>query len=106
REHASFEALAAASGARLACSAAVGGALPALECVERLAARGPIRALAGVLNATSNLVLELAGEGASLAEALREARRRGLAEADAARDLDGRDAAAKLALLARAAFGV
>jgi homoserine dehydrogenase len=101
-----LEALASAGGARLGCSAAVGGALPALEAVERIASRGRIRTLAGVLNATSNLVLDLAERGASLDEALAEARRRGLAEADAARDLDGRDAAAKLALLARAAFGV
>jgi homoserine dehydrogenase len=105
-EHGPLAALAASSGARLCFSAAVGGALPALEVVRRMAALRPLRSVEGVLNATSNFVLTLGEQGASLDSALAEARRAGLAERDVARDLDGRDAACKLALLAREAFGV
>jgi homoserine dehydrogenase len=101
----SIEAFAASSGARLRFSAAVGGALPALEAVKRAAARGPLRSIEGVLNATSNFVLSRCEGGSSLREALNAAREAGLAERDVERDLDGRDAACKLALLAREAFG-
>lgn len=101
-----LETLAAVTGASLACSAAVGGALPALECVRRQAAAGPIARIEGVLNATTNLLLTLGEEGATLAQALERARALGCAETDVERDLDGRDARAKLALLVRGAFGV
>jgi homoserine dehydrogenase len=101
-----IEAFAASSGARLRCSAAVGGALPALETVKRAAARGPLRCIEGVLNATTNFVLCRCEAGASLHEALDAAREAGLVERDVERDLDGRDAACKLVLLAREAFGV
>lgn len=106
RRGAELETLAATSGATLSCSAAVGGALPALECVRRHAAQGPLARLEGILNATSNVLLELGEGGATLAEALAAARARGLCEADVERDLGGHDARAKLALLVRAGFGV
>jgi homoserine dehydrogenase len=102
----SIEAFAGSSGARLRFAAAVGGALPALEAVKRAAARSPLRSIEGVLNATSNFVLSRCEAGSSLNEALGAARAAGLAERDVERDLDGRDAACKLALLAREAFGV
>jgi len=105
QDQAALEALAASTGARLRFSAAVGGALPALESVRRAASRGPVRCVEGVLNSTSNLVLTRGEAGSSLEAALAAARKAGLAERDAARDLDGRDAACKLALLAREAFG-
>ncbi|MSR61615.1 MAG: hypothetical protein EXS08_04095 [Planctomycetes bacterium] len=98
--------LANASRVTLACSAAVGGALPALECVQRLATRGPLARIEGVLNATTNYLLTLAEDGLSLSEALARARARGLVEREPARDLDGHDALAKLVLLVRAGFGV
>ncbi len=98
--------LARARGVELRDSAAVGGALPALESVRRLAAREPLERVEGVLNATSNLVLTLGEAGSSLAAGLARARALGLVEQDAARDLDGRDAVSKLALLVRAGFGV
>jgi homoserine dehydrogenase len=97
---------AAAQGAELRFSAAVGGAVPVLEAVTRAAAAGEIRAVRGVLNGTSNYVLDRLAEGCELAAAVRLAQQQGFAEADPARDLDGRDAACKLRLLARAAFGV
>ncbi|HEV3458341.1 MAG TPA: homoserine dehydrogenase [Thermoanaerobaculia bacterium] len=97
---------AAAHGAELRFSAAVGGAVPVLEAVTRAAAAGEVRAVRGVLNGTSNYVLDRLAEGCDLAAAVRLAQQQGFAEADPARDLDGRDAACKLRLLARAAFGV
>ncbi len=105
RRASELEALATGHGARILFSAAVGGALPALETVRRLASHGPLRSVEGILNGTSNFVLCRVEEGASLSEALSEARERGYSEADPSRDLDGRDAACKLALLAREAFG-
>lgn len=90
-----LRALADAAGRRLAFSAAVGGAVPV---VERVAA-APTRSVRGVLNGTANYVLERMAGGASLDDAVAEARSLGLAEADPSRDLDGRDALDKLELL-------
>jgi homoserine dehydrogenase len=96
--------LARRRGVRLLASAAVGGALPALETVARLAASGRrIVGLRAVLNGTSGVVLDGLARGEALAEVVAEARRRGFAEADSSLDLDGTDAAQKLALLLRAA---
>jgi homoserine dehydrogenase len=97
--------LAARRGASLRGSASVGGALPALETVRRAAASGRIQAISGVLNGTCNYVLDRIGGGLSLDEAVAAAQEAGFAEADPLLDLDGSDAAQKLALLAREAFG-
>jgi homoserine dehydrogenase len=92
---------------RLRYSAAVGGSMPALETLARLVAGGrEIRSLSGVLNGTSNFVLDRWCSGENLDDAVREAQRLGFAEADPTLDLDGSDAAQKLVLLAHAAFGV
>lgn len=100
----SLERLAAQSGARLLYSASVGGALPALEAVRRFAGR--IRAVSGVLNGTCNYVLDRLAAGDSMDEAVAAAQAAGFAEADPSLDLDGSDAAQKLSLLTREAFGV
>ncbi|PYQ57918.1 MAG: hypothetical protein DMF53_21470, partial [Acidobacteria bacterium] len=92
-------------GVSLRFSAAVGGALPALETVRRAAASGRVRGIAGVLNGTCNFVLDRCAAGASFANAVSLARIAGYAEADPTLDLDGSDAAQKLALLIREAFG-
>ena len=97
--------LAASRNVSLRYSASVGGALPALETVRRAAATGRVRAVSGVLNGTCNFVLDLCAAGATVAEAVALARDAGYAEADPTLDLDGSDAAQKLALLAREAFG-
>ena len=86
-------------------SAAVGGALPALEAIERARRFGPIKSISGVLNGTTNFVLDRIVAGVSFKEAIREAQQSGYAEANASFDLDGTDAAQKLVLLARKAFG-
>ncbi|HYG61893.1 MAG TPA: homoserine dehydrogenase [Thermoanaerobaculia bacterium] len=100
-----LSALAVENGVSLLYSASVGGALPALETVWRVAAGGPIRAIRGVLNGTSTFVLDRRAEGLSLEAAVTAAQLAGFAEANPTLDLDGSDAAQKLALLAREAFG-
>lgn len=85
---------------------AAGGAIPIVATLrDRLAAAEKSR-LIGVVNGTTNYVLELMAEaGLSQEDAVAEARRLGYAEADPASDLDGSDAAAKIAILASLAFG-
>jgi homoserine dehydrogenase len=99
-------ALAARHGAALRYDAAVGGGVPVLRLLDDALGAGTPAAVRGILNGTSNFVLTRLEEGASLDAALHAARAAGFAEADASRDLDGRDAAAKLALVAWAAFGI
>ncbi|MGH2358622.1 MAG: homoserine dehydrogenase [Candidatus Limnocylindria bacterium] len=101
---AELAALAAANGAALLASASVGGGTPMIEAVAHLAATGEIERLRGVVNATTTYILSAMGEGRSYAEALREAQDAGFAEADPSFDVDGRDAAQKLAILASVAW--
>jgi homoserine dehydrogenase len=98
-------ALATDSGATLHYSAAVGGGVPMLEAIDRLSRSHGVRAFEGVLNGTTNFVLERLASGQDLESAVREAQRLGLAEADPTRDLDAIDAYEKLHILARHAFG-
>ena len=100
-----LSALARQRGAALLASASVGGAVPMLETVHHLAATGAIGRLRGVLNATTTYMLSAMGEGMTYGDALREAQTAGYAEADASLDVDGRDAAQKLAILASEAWG-
>lgn len=102
----SLHALARQNGATLRYSAAVGGVMPALETIQRFRSAGSLRAFTGVLNATSNFVLDQLAAGETLDNAIKVAQARGYAEADPRLDLDGTDAAQKLAILARAAFDV
>ena len=97
--------LAGSSGGALLASAAVGGGTPMLEVTEHLAATGRIVRLRGLLNATTTFILAAMGEGRSYADALAEAQAAGYAEANPALDVDGRDAAQKLAILAWVAWG-
>lgn len=100
-----LSALATASGVTLRYSAAVGGGVPMLETVQLARGLGPIRRIEAVLNGTVNFLLNRLAAGHPFAAALAEAQAAGLAEADPSADLNGRDAAAKLFLLSRAAFG-
>ena len=93
------------AGVQLLYSAAVGGGVPMLERVGRIAQASGIRTLHGVVNGTTNFILDRLAEGLSRDEALGEAQRLGFAEQDPTSDLDGSDAAHKLALLAQTAFG-
>jgi homoserine dehydrogenase len=98
--------LADENGANLHYSAAVGGAMPALEAVKRARAAGPLRRIVGVLNGTTNFVIEQLASGQTFSAAVTTAQERGYAEAQPKLDLNGIDAAQKLILLARAAFDV
>ncbi len=101
-----LEEIGAVSRARLLYSACVGGGVPVLEAVRRVRAAGPIRSIEGVVNGTTNFVLDRIAEGSTLEDAVRSAQARGFAEADPTADLDGTDAAHKLVILARDGFGV
>ncbi len=91
---------------RLRCSAAVGGAVPMIELVQRLMASGQtIEAIRGVVNGTCNFILDTVMEGQAFGDAVREAQANGFAEADPSADLDGIDAARKIEILSRLAFG-
>lgn len=91
---------------RLRCSASVGGAAPVLEAIGRIRDRHEIVRIDGIINGTTNTVLELVAAGRPFGEAVSIAQRAGLAEADPSRDLEGLDVADKLAVLARLAWGV
>lgn len=102
-----LERTARAKGRAFLYSAAVGGGVPVLKTVSALTARGrEITTVKGVLNGTSNFVLDRLSKGEKLDDAVRAAQEAGFAEADPSADLDGDDAAAKLALIARTAWGV
>lgn len=91
--------------AALLGSASVGGGTPMIETTAHLAATGAIERVRGIVNATTTYILSAMGEGRSYDEALREAQAAGYAEADPSFDVDGRDAAQKLAILASVAWG-
>jgi len=83
-------------------AAAVGGAVPMLETVNRPGCDSPIESLKGVLNGTCNFILDELARGSAFPDAVAKAQTLGFAEADPTLDLDGTDAAHKLTLLARA----
>jgi len=92
------------NGVAFLYSGAVGGAAPMLETVRWIAGEDEISEIRGVLNSTCNFVLDSIASGKSREDAVRLAQARGFAEADPVQDLDGSDAAQKLALLAQVAF--
>lgn len=98
--------LAQLHGTRLDFEGAVAGAIPVVRCVRSGAAGVGITSISGILNGTSNFVLERVAEGASLHDAVRLAQQHGFAEADPSRDLSGEDAEDKLRVLAWLVFGV
>jgi homoserine dehydrogenase len=92
--------------ASLDFGAAVGGSAPVISTLRDLVGASTPVSVRGILNGTSNYVISLLERGVSLDGALASARELGLAETDCTRDLDGRDAAAKLAIIAWIAFGI
>jgi homoserine dehydrogenase len=87
---------------RLWYSAAVGGAMPAIEILARL--DSPVREIRGIVNGTCGVVLEAWSHGKTREEAIAMAQAGGFAELDPTRDLSGEDSADKLSLLTAAAF--
>ncbi|MDQ3587649.1 MAG: homoserine dehydrogenase [Actinomycetota bacterium] len=94
-------------GVQLRFEAAVAGVVPAIRVIAETLAAAHIERVHGIVNGTTNFILsEMARTGASYEDSLREAQELGFAEADPTDDVSGRDAAAKMAILARLAFGV
>jgi len=92
-------------GAQLRFEAAVGGVVPVIRVLQESLAGAHIDRVTGIVNGTTNFILtEMARSGLSYGEALAEAQRLGYAEADPTEDVNGADAAAKMAILARLAF--
>ncbi len=93
-------------GRCIAFEAAVAGGIPIITNVSQCLSANQIESLQGILNGTSNfIVTKMDEQGWSYADALAEAQRLGFAESDPAMDVDGSDAAQKLAILAHLAFG-
>jgi homoserine dehydrogenase len=90
---------------RLRFEAAVAGAVPVVRVLEESLSATPIERIHGIVNGTTNFILTEMTAGSTYPEALAEAQRLGYAEADPSDDVSGRDAAAKMAILARLAFG-
>ena len=97
---------AAAAGVYVLIEAAVGGGIPIIEPLKQSLGGNRINRVSGIINGTTNYILtRMADEGAAYADVLAEAQRLGYAEADPAADVDGLDAADKIAILSTLAFG-
>jgi homoserine dehydrogenase len=84
---------------------AVAGVVPAIRVMSETLASAHIERVHGIVNGTTNFILtEMARTGATYDQALSEAQELGFAEADPTEDVTGKDAAAKMAILARLAF--
>jgi homoserine dehydrogenase len=92
-------------GVQLRFEAAVAGVVPVIRVLQESLAAAHVDRLHGIVNGTTNFILtRMAETAASYEDALAEAQRLGYAEADPSDDVNGRDAAAKMAILARLAF--
>jgi homoserine dehydrogenase len=92
-------------GVQLRFEAAVGGVVPVVRVLQESLAGAHVERLHGIVNGTTNFILSrMAETGAEYADALAEAQALGYAEADPTDDVTGKDAAAKMAILARLAF--
>ena len=93
-------------GRSIAFEASVAGGIPIIANISQCLSANQILSLDGILNGTTNFILsKMHEEGMAYADALKEAQRLGYAEADPTLDVDGSDAAQKLAILAHLAFG-
>ncbi|HAA89497.1 MAG: Homoserine dehydrogenase [Thermoanaerobacterales bacterium 50_218] len=99
-----FEA-ATAGGADLYFEASVGGGIPIIRVLKESLAANKFEEVIGIVNGTTNYILtRMSEEGIDFGEALRAAQEAGYAEADPAADIEGLDAARKIAILASIAF--
>ena len=97
--------LAEEKGVEIAFEASVGGAIPIIVPLKHSLIANRIDSIMGIVNGTTNYMLTRMDEdGMSYEDALKEAQERGFAEADPTADVDGLDAAAKIAILASIAF--
>jgi homoserine dehydrogenase len=93
------------NGVQLRFEGAVAGVVPVIRVLQESLAAARIERIHGIVNGTTNYILsEMARSGLSYEQALGQAQELGYAEADPTDDVTGRDAAAKMAILARLAF--
>jgi homoserine dehydrogenase len=93
-------------GVNVNFEAAVGGGIPLIRSIKEGLVANQIHSIFGILNGTSNYILsKMTDEGRDFKEVLKEAQEKGYAEADPTYDIEGIDAAHKLAILIRLAFG-
>ena len=93
-------------GRSIAFEAAVAGGIPIIAAIRQCLSANQIESIHAILNGTSNFILtQMEEQGTDYADSVAEAQRLGYAEADPAMDVDGSDAAQKLAILAHLAFG-
>jgi homoserine dehydrogenase len=94
-------------GVRIGFEASVGGGIPIIRSLREGLVANRIISIFGILNGTSNYILtRMTQEGKGFREILKDAQRLGYAEADPTLDVEGTDAAHKLAILAALAFGI
>src|SRR3954451_2737616 len=92
-------------GVQLRFEGAVAGVVPVIRVLQETLAAAHVERVHGIVNGTTNYILsEMARTGISYEEALGQAQELGYAEADPTDDVTGRDAAAKMAIIARLAF--
>ena len=97
--------LASEHGVRLLYEASVGGGIPIVRPLSRDLLANEVSAVTAIINGTTNYMLTaMAQQGADYADVLAEAQRLGYAEADPSSDVEGVDAAYKLAILCGLAF--
>ena len=95
----------ASTNVQLRFEAAVAGVVPVIRVLQETLAAAHVERIHGIVNGTTNFILtEMARAGTSYADALGQAQQLGYAEADPTEDVTGKDAAAKMAILARLAF--
>jgi len=93
-------------GRTVAFEASVAGGIPIITNISQCLSANAITSLEGILNGTSNFILtQMDRNGVAYADAVKRAQELGYAEADPAMDVDGSDAAQKLAILSHLAFG-
>jgi homoserine dehydrogenase len=94
-------------GVMVAFEAAVAGGVPIIKALREGLSANRIEWIAGIINGTSNFILsEMRDKGIAFEEALKDAQKRGYAEADPTFDIEGIDAAHKLTILSALAFGI
>jgi homoserine dehydrogenase len=92
-------------GVQLRFEGAVAGVVPVIRVLQETLAAAHVERIHGIVNGTTNFILtEMADRGITYGEALGRAQELGYAEADPTDDVTGKDAAAKMAILARLAF--
>ncbi len=95
-----------AAGVYVLIEAAVGGGIPIIEPLKQSLGGNRINKVTGIINGTTNYILsQMTKEGANYNDVLKEAQSLGYAEANPSADVDGHDAADKIAILSGLAFG-